>query len=91
MGHDPSPWIERVGESYVLWPDEGISQSQREEACIFFGRDVLTDQLSKVLACLQAFSGRIVEVAGKHVPGFASDLEMAFRNAFASPATPIEA
>lgn len=81
LGHAPSPWVERSGDAYTLWPDGDLQQGLRDGEPIVFDGEELAAQLGEVRTALDGFVVRIAEVAAKHGP-WSTALAQRFARAF---------
>lgn len=82
LGHDPSPWVERVGGEFVVWAEGGLGEAAVETGCVRFTRSELERGLADAASALEAFAGRLTAVLVDHRVAEAKRIGDAFREAF---------
>jgi hypothetical protein len=81
LGHDPSPWVETVGDAFVVWPDGGLGPGgSGPRPPIRFTRQQLSHALASVERDLRAFAARLQAWASVVAPDQAQGLAERFLN-----------
>ncbi|MDB4932350.1 MAG: hypothetical protein JWM10_4834 [Myxococcaceae bacterium] len=87
LGHDPAPWVERNGESFVMWTDGGLPSVARESiGHISFDPRELADGLNRVREALLAFADRLHDRLRRLSEADARAVSECFRQVFVAGA-----
>ena len=80
LGHDPSPWVEKRNEQFLVWPDGGLGEAAVGELHpIRFSKHALATSLAAAERDLGAFAGRLRDWASVLAPAYAQALIDGFR------------
>jgi hypothetical protein len=80
LGHDPSPWVEKRGEEFLVWPDGGLGAAKSVDLQpVRFSSRELAASLGDVERDLNEFVGRLREWTAARGPDYAEALAKRFR------------
>jgi hypothetical protein len=85
LGHSPDPWVEQVGDEFVVWSDGAFSTGREGATRVHLSRSDLSDGLRQVATSLEAFAARLESVLRDHWVPEAAAIAQKFRATFVSP------
>lgn len=82
LGHDPSPWVEVSGSTFVVWSNGGLGEGVADAVAVKFSTEELQAAITSVERDLQAFRDPLRAWANSRDPMCSNRLVQVFESTF---------